>query len=271
MNRSLSKQWVIPSDKFLQSVKSQWFEKSHPIVTMQQAIGVLNEWFQSTRVNNLQGWDHMCCVDITMGCAHYIESFIIGQQSMDAFQILHDEYAYYSFLGKWGTDLGCLEPNKPLIITLPHYKWGDLRPEWPDILKECEQKNIDIHIDMAWLTLSRGIELDFSHPCIRSVGMSMSKCDLQWNRVGLRYSKQRKMDSITIFNHFYVNRVNENIYSCAAFCADQIPRDYFWTNYANDYAKLCSSYGVESTRLIHGVKQAGEVYCVTQQLFPHTQ
>lgn len=271
INNQISKQWKIPSDLYLQSIKDQWFNQSHPIIRVNQAIPILNEWFRSSRLNNLIGWDSLPCVDITMGCSHYIESFIIGQQSLDKFQVLHDEYAYYSFLGKWGNDLGSLESNKPLIITLPHYKWADLRPEWEDVLKECEQKNIDIHIDMAWLTLSRDISIDFSHPCIKSVGMSMSKYDLQWNRVGLRYSRQRKMDSVTIFNHFYAQHVNENLYSCAVFCANQIPRDYLWTKYANEYYSLCANLNLEPTKLIHGAKLNDSVYCITDALFPHTK
>lgn len=269
--KKISKQWKIPSDDFLRSIKNQWFNGSHQIYTASQTINVLNDWFQSTKVNNLMGWGSFGCLDVTMGCAHYIESFIIGQQGLDNFQILPDEYAYYSFLGKWGVPAGELEPNKPLIITLPHYKWGDLRPEWNDVLRECEEKKIDIHIDMAWLTLSKGIEIDFSHPCIKSVGMSMSKYDLQWNRVGLRYSKQRKMDSITIFNHFYVGHVNENLYSCSVFCANNIDRDYFWSTYGQKYSDLCSTMDFGKTRLIHGVKYNDAVYCATDLLFPHTK
>jgi hypothetical protein len=204
---------LIPlTDDYLRRIKTEWFEKSHPVVTNQQLIPQLNEWFQSTRVNDLQGWASLPCIDITMGNTHYIESFVT-RHGWDGFQVLTDEYAYYSFNGKWGVEVGNLELNKPLIITLPHYKWAGVRPQWPDILRECEQKNIDIHIDMAWCTLSKNVAIDFAHPNIQSIGMSISKYSMQWNRIGLRYSKQRTMDSITMFNHYYQPDTNSALSS----------------------------------------------------------
>jgi hypothetical protein len=241
------------TDDYLNRVKAEWFEKSHPVVTNQQLIPLLNEWFQSTQVNDLQGWGSLPCIDITMGNTHYIESFVI-RHGWDGFQVLTDEYAYYSFNGKWGVEVGNLEPNKPLIITLPHYKWAGVRPQWTDILCECEQKNISIHIDMAWCTLSKNVAIDFSHPNIQSVGMSISKYSMQWNRIGLRYSKQRTMDSITMFNHYYQPDTNSSLSSCGAYAIDRIPRDYGWTTYADSHADICQSLDLIATDLIHVVK-----------------
>lgn len=244
----------ILTDSYLDSVKNDWFSNSNQkTVTNSKLIPQLNEWFQSTKFNNLQGWQHMPCIDLTMGCAHYIESFII-RHGWDGFQILNNEYAYYSFMGKWGVSEGQLEPNKPLIITLPHFKWAGIRPTWPAILRECETKNIDIHIDMAWVTLARNVNIDFSHPCIQSVGMSISKYSMQWNRVGLRYSKQRSMDSITMFNHFYQPQTNENLSSCCAYVIERIPRDYGWKKYQTAHESICRELDLESTDLVHVVK-----------------
>lgn len=262
------------TDDYLKRIRTEWFEKTHPVVTNQQLIPLLNEWFQSTRVNDLQGWANLPCIDITMGNTHYIESFII-RHGWDGFQVLTDEYAYYSFNGKWGVEPGNLESNKPLIITLPHYKWAGVRPNWPDILRECEQKNIDIHIDMAWSTLSKNIAIDFAHPNIQSVGMSISKYSMQWNRIGLRYSKQRTMDSITMFNHYYQPDTNSSLSSCGAYAINQIPRDYGWTTYAASHADICKSLDLIKTDLVHVVKlQDGTPMGVTNLLsdvFPESK
>jgi hypothetical protein len=253
VNNTLSKQLDPLRDDFLENIKHRWFNESHPVVKNSEFIPLLNEWFQSTKVNNLTGWHALGCIDVTMGCTHYIESFVL-RHGWDGFQLLTDEYAYYSFMGKWGVAAGNLEPNKPLIMTIPHYRWGGMRPEWNDILRECEQKNIDIHLDMAWVTLSRNVEIDFSHPNIRSVGMSMTKYGLGWNRVGLRYSKQRTMDSITMFNHYYQPDTNVALSSCGAFCVDQISRDYGWNTYGQKYSKLCVDHAVNETSFIHVVQ-----------------
>jgi hypothetical protein len=248
------------------SVQTDWFAKSHPVVTNQQLIPRLDEWFQSTRVNNLTGWHSFPCVDVTMGCTHYIESLVI-RLGWDGFQILNHEYAYYSFNGKWGVNVGDLEPNKPLLITIPHYTWAGIRPEWDDVLRECETKNIDIHIDMAWLTLAKNVNIDFSHPCIQSVGMSISKYSMQWNRVGLRYSRQRTMDSITMFNHYYQPNTNAAMSSCAAHAIATIPRDYGWDTYGKYHYDICNALDLKATDLIHVVKgNDGKPWGITEML-----
>ena len=275
-NRNKLTTTLVPlTDDYLKRVRAEWFELSHPVVTNQQLIPMLNEWFQSTRVNDFQGWSSFPCVDITMGNTHYIESFVI-RNGWGGFQVLNDEYAYYSFNGKWGTESGNLEPNKPLIITLPHYKWAGIRPNWPDILRECEQNNIDIHIDMAWSTLSKNANIDFSHPNIQSVGMSISKYSMQWNRIGLRYSKQRTMDSITMFNHYYQHDTNSSLSSCGAYAINRIPRDYGWNTYADAYTDICKSLDLIETDLIHVVKTkpSGTTMGITnllKNLFPESK
>ena len=143
-----------------------------------------------------------------------------------------------------------------------------------DVLLECELKEIPIHIDAAWLTLSKDIELDLSHPAIQSIGMGISKYALQWNRVGLRYSKQRKMDSVTIFNKFYIHNCNDNLYDCARFCIERIPRDYMWQTYGELNADMCNKNNWLQTKLIHGVWDNNKIRCITKELdliLPHTK
>ena len=244
-------------DDFLDNIKNKWLESPQTHVKNEDCIPILHEWFCSTKVNDLHGLKNFPYMDITMGNTHFIESFV-GKYGFDGFQILEEEYAYYSFMGKWGTQVGNLERNKPLIITLPHYTWGGIRPEWNDVLKECEEKNIDIHIDMAWLTLSKDIEIEFNHPSISSVGMSISKYSMQWNRIGLRWCKQRTMDSITMFNHYYQPNTNGNLSSCGAYAVQNIPRDYGWNTYGKKYFQICDNLKVKPTKLIHVIHKGEE-------------
>jgi hypothetical protein len=248
MNRTTQKLTPI-NDQYFKNLKADWFNNGHPIVTVPQFIPIANEWFKSTKINALDGWDEFPYTDVVLGCTHFIESFVI-KYGWQGFQILPQEYAYYGLMGKHGTPCGELEPNKPLIISLPNWRYADLRPEWHDLLVECEQKNIDIHIDFAWITTSTGIEVDLSHPNIKSFAMSMSKYSMEWNRIGLRWTRQRTMDSITIFNHFHGD-VNSSLTSCGAYMMQNIPRDYAWNTYGDQHRQICKDLGLLSTKLIH--------------------
>jgi len=268
MDKNLITKKLIPiKDKFLQGLKDNWFSQPQRHVTMQRFVPMAEEWFRSTKLNDIQGWDEFPCVDVIMGCTHFIESFVL-KYGWEGMQILPQEYGYYGMMGKFGNELGSLEPNKPLIISLPNWYYADLRPEWPDLLKECEQKNIDIHIDFAWITTARDIQIDLDHPCIKSFAMSMSKYSLEWNRVGLRWSRQRTMDSVAVLNQYY-GEVNSALTSCGIYMINNIPRDYGWNTYGDLHFKACHELDLTPTKMIHVARQPDQTVVGIGSLLSH--
>lgn len=256
----LNKKLIPVIDTYMQELKDKWYSNSQGTISNNDFIPLADEWFKSTSINNLHGWDQFSCVDIILGCTHYIESIIL-KYGWDGFQVLPEDYAYYGLMGKFGFEVGNLVPNIPLLVSLPNWKYSDVRPEWDAVLKECEQKNIDIHIDFAWIITAKDIEIDLSHPNIKSFAMSMSKYNMHWNRIGLRWSKQRTMDSVTIFNHYY-GEVNNGTISCGAYMLNNIPRDYVWNTYEKQYNQLCETYDLVKTKLVHVAKIPGNDYPV---------
>lgn len=239
-------------DNHMRSLEEQWFKHSQIRTSYSDFIPVASKWFKSSVRNNIIGWNKFPLIDVTMGNTHYIESFVL-KHGWNGFQILKNEYAYYTLMGKHGVNVEDLEPNKPLMITLPHWDYCDLRPEWNYLLTVCTQKNIDIHIDMAWIITATDISIDLSHPCIKSFAMSLSKLNLQWSRVGLRWSRQKAMDSVTIFNDYYQD-TNTVLTSVGKFFIDQIPRDYLWDTYNHCYQDVCSDLDLIPTKIIHVAK-----------------
>jgi len=246
------------TDSKMKSLRDTWYSDPQCQTSYQDFVEQASYWFADSRVNDLTGLASLSCVDVTMGCTHYIES-LVQRHGWDGFQILKDEYAYYTLMGKHGVEVDQLESNKPLIITIPHWTPCDIRPEWHDVLTVCEQRNIDIHIDMAWITTARDISIDLSHPCIKSVGLSLSKLYLQWSRVGLRFSRQKTMDSITIFNDYYRD-TNTVLTSIGSYWMDHFERDYLWTVYGQEHETLCQQFGLQPTKIIHVArcKQTGK-------------
>lgn len=252
----LSKKLVPINDSFLQDLKFKWFNESHSNSTYNDFIPIATEWFKSSKLNTLYGWENFQYVDVILGCTHFIESFII-KYGLDGFQILENEYSYYGMLGKHGVMIDQLEENVPLIVSLPNWHYADLVPNFEYLLDQCYKKNVDVHIDFAWITAARDINIDLNHPNIKSFAMSMSKYSLEWNRIGLRWTKQRTVDSITIMNHYHGD-INSNLTSCGVFMIENIPRDYTWHTYGKQYYKLCQDNNFISTKLINVVKIPNE-------------
>lgn len=261
-NKNLVSERIISlKDQHLVNLRRRWFsEPQQTDILREMFIEQARPWFENSPINNVTGFEHFPVVDVIQGCTQFFENIIL-KHGWNGFQTLPIEYAYYSLMGKYGTEPGSLEPNKPLLVSLPHYASGDIRPEWPDVLKECEDKNIDIHIDMAWMVKSRDITLDLSHPCIKSVGMSMSKLSMEWNRIGLRWARQQEMDSITIFNHYYKGSVNINAMACGSFIMRNLDRDYAWNTYGDLHYEICDELDLEPTKFVHVArsKESGRV------------
>ena len=238
-------------DKLLIGVQQDWFANSHKSLSMKAFVPAADEWFKSTQLNTVHGWDKFDCVDFTLGCTHFIES-TAGAHGWKI-QVLPDDYSVYTYMGINTTHPGDLEPGVPLLVSIPQWRYLDIRKDWNDILLECEQKNIDVHLDCAWLLAGKDFELDLSHPCIKSVAMSLSKYANDWNRCGLRWSRQRRMDSITMLNHYYPT-TNINVASAGYHIINSIPRDYHWNTYGKAHQEICKQLNLQPTKIIHVVK-----------------
>lgn len=250
------------NDEYLQQLRKRFYEEPQSDISHNKFVDKATEWFLSTKINTIKGMEKFPCVDVIMGCTHFIESFV--SKNKWNVQILEREYAYYSLMGKRPTQVGQLEAGVPLIVSLPNYYYGS-RPEWEQILKECEDKNIDIHIDCAWLTAAKGFTLDFDHPNIKSFAMSMSKYNMSWNRIGLRWSRQRTMDSCTLIST--QKKYNELTTACGSFMMDNLPRDYGWEKYSSAIDIICKKFDLEPTMCFYLVKdKQGDIYSIGKVL-----
>tara|TARA_B100002019_G_C21267005_1_gene599958 strand:- start:1736 stop:2557 length:822 start_codon:yes stop_codon:yes gene_type:complete len=257
------------ADTNMARLKQEWFSGNHSVCTWQDYIDLAQDWFLGSKLVDLQGIEQFPCVDVTCGNTHYIESFVL-KYGWQGFQILRNEYAYYKLMGKHGVSLDQLEANKPMIVTIPDFFTGGVRSEWQDLLAIAEQKNIDLHLDLAWIVMARDIEIDLAHPCIKSFAISMSKLHLNWNRVGLRWSRQRTMDSITILNHYYKADINTNIFSCGAYHMQRLDRDYVWNRYGDLNQDICKQLGLTQTKFVHCVNPSDHgLECITDLLLEH--
>ena len=238
-------------DEYLSNLKSNFFSKPQKQVSPTEFKLLANDWFQSSKLNNISGWDKFPHIDIMLGCTHFIESTCLRY----GWNIQHipNEYSYYSLNGKRPTEIENLKENTPLIISLPTWQYCNIHPEWNEILKIAEQRNIKIHIDGAWFQSARDIDFDFDHPNIQSFGMSIGKgIDVQYNRIGLRWSRQKSIDSITIMNQF--DQIHHTAITCGAYIMQNVNKDYAWNHYAEANKKIADKNGLIQTNSCHVLK-----------------
>jgi len=206
-----------------------------------------NNYFKSSKLNHVTGLESFNRVDIINGCTQYIDNLYM----QGPVQTVTGDYRYHSRLNLgYIKDVGSLIPDIPLIIAMPFPRTGNMHEQMQEILDEATRKNIDVHIDGAWLSCCRDIVFDYNHIRIKSVAISLSKgLGLGWNRVGLRYTREFKQDSITIMNDFRMNlRATVKI---GLHFLRNLPVDYLWDKYGESYHKVCTDFNLTPTRSIY--------------------
>ena len=233
-------------------------EKLDGGITALEFTQLFHAWIMQGTMNKLEGLDDLQTREACVGVTHQIDSLIMryGEHGL---QILEHDYAYYRRLWphkEWASP-GSLIPGKPMIIACPFPGYGRLHPRWNDLIAEASDKDVDLHLDCAWLTSAQGINIDLNHGCIKSVTISLSKglC-LDWNRIGVRYTnKPDPTDPITIANsHEMINKVDMAV---GVLFMDSFSADHLWNTWGDAYHRFCKDKRLRPTNCLHMAQELG--------------
>lgn len=242
-------------DQYLESLFEGVF-KSKPLdhsISMHDKFKELaSSWILESKLNNLKGLDSFKHIDLMSGCTQFIDNIYMK----GPVQTIKGDYKYHERLGhSLQVEPGNLKPNTPLILALPFPTLASIHPNTEEILNECMEKNIEVHIDGAWISCSRFIDFNFAMPAVVSVGISLSKgLGLGWNRIGLRWSKHRDNDSITIMNDFHMQ--NRALTIVGNHVLSNVQPDYLWNRYSAINDKVCKDFNLKPTNAIHMAKDS---------------
>ena len=204
-------------------------------------------WIFGSKLNHLSGFDSFNRLDLMIGCTQYIDNLYMQGRV----QTLRGDYRYHERLGfKPIEDFMLLSEDTNFLISMPFPSLGSIHPKMTNILDHCYYNDIPVHIDGAWITCSKNIKFDFSHPAIRSVGISLSKgLGLGWNRIGLRWTKDTSADSISIMNDFHMECRSLSI--IGNYILDNVGTDYLWNTYGHLNHKICCDFNLTPSNAIH--------------------
>jgi hypothetical protein len=210
------------------------------------------EFFTSSKRNTITGLEQFVQVDVTMGCHHFIDNLII-KHGLTGLQIFEHDYTYYRRLlpNIQYAKVGSLDPSRPVLLSEPIPGFLDLHPQWNDILDECLDKQIPVHIDGCWMGSATDIDLDLTHPAVASIGLSLSKgLGMHWSRVGVRWTKEYDpTDNICIMNTF--GMIPDPLVRNGLVAMREIPIDYLWDTYGDDHKAICRELRLRPTKIIH--------------------
>lgn len=232
------------------------FEDTRPVYDKFKVLFTTH--IEESTLNSVTGLENAARVDIIQGCTQYLDNLHL----LHRVQLLDREYNYNFRVGDAiiPSTVNTLKPKIPLIVSAPFSSIGKQRPDMDELLEVCLQRHIPVHIDAAWITAAKNVKIDFNHPAIHSVGISMSKGygTSGWNRIGLRWTKDRREDSITLMNDHLQNTAYPVV--IANYFLENIQPDHLWNTHGDNHYKICNDFGLETTDTIHmGLKNGKAV------------
>tara|TARA_B000000557_G_scaffold262140_1_gene262362 strand:- start:1458 stop:2294 length:837 start_codon:yes stop_codon:yes gene_type:complete len=211
-------------------------------------ISTFVKWLKEHKFSKFDGIDKFPVRHVIQGCTHFIDDLY---QRCGDIQTFEKDYKYHWRLNnniEYAT-IDNLNPNKELLIAMPFPYYGDIHPGMYDILDKCQELNIPVHIDSAWISCIRDIDFNFDHPSIKTFAISLSKAGIGGNRIGVRFAREEPEGSITIINNFNMNQ-QPLMYIGIKFMQDFGP-EYFWKKYEKKYYKVCEDFNLRPTKTIH--------------------
>ena len=210
-----------------------------------------SNWLLASNHRKIHGLDSFPKLDIIMGCNHFIDNILI-MNGKNNVQIFEHDYGYYK---KISPDINyvtveTLQADKPLLMSFPFTGSLGIPKNFLEIVEACNQLNIDLHLDGAWMPAAFNIDCNIDFPCVKSFAMSFSKAiAMSWNRIGVRWTRESSIDNVTLFNNKLM--IPHCTLGVANYVMDHTTVDYFIDNYHSKYMDICRSLKLRPTNIIH--------------------
>ena len=251
-------EWIPPlsNDKKLLEIRVDFFKNlqnktpKYITLTYQKFIAAFEKSIKENQSMNISGLELFNQKDVIAGCLHFIDELIMTH-GLDNIQLFEGGYNYYKKINpniKYVT-LDTLQSKKPLILEYPFPKYLGEHSLYKDIIKKCNELDIDVYLDCAWLPVSWGLTLNLDEPCIKGMAMSLSKCfGLHWSRIGVRWLKNETKDSI--FHQNENRMISFPNLMIGKYYLDRLPMDYLITKYQTKYYKICEELSLKPSNII---------------------
>lgn len=172
-------------------------------------------WIIDSKNNKFTGLDKFDFAVCSNGTTESFDKFYMKHKDK-RFRCFKGEYTYHML--SWRNNFknwdyiehDDLRENDAVVISVPFADFGGIHPEMQRVLDTCENKNIPVMIDSAYIGICRNINFDFSHPAIEEVTSSLSKTfEVSHARIGIRFSRNDNDDPLFVYHKAeYVNRIS---------------------------------------------------------------
>lgn len=211
-------------------------------------------WIQSTKLNNLIGLDNFNSKQYVHGTSQSFDFFYLSH-TRKRMRCFKGDFAYHRLSWRDNFDWLYLEDDiiregDAVIMSVPFSDSGDIHPQTDFILNICDELDVPVFIDCAYMIIARDIDFDFNRECIQGVSFSMSKgfYGAEKLRIGLRLTRDYQDDPVEVFNSMQMlNTVGVHV---GQKIIDNYSVDYNTETYRDKQEELCNQLKIGYSKCV---------------------
>ncbi len=255
-NKSYGGAWSIhdsESVEFLRGIDHKTGDRKKFLDDYRQWISVGKDF------KGLEQFQH---VDFSAGTTETFGQFYL--QHMDKrLRLIKGEYFYHWLMGrnyyKSCVEIGVepLRAGDVVVMSCPFSGTGNKPVDFYQILEHCEQLEIPVLLDLAYINISSINEINLNYKCIHTVTTSLSKVfPVENNRIGIRFRRDFYDDTLFAYNeNDYVNLYSVNI---GHQLIKKFENSWLHDKYSATQQDTCSQLGVVASNcVIFGLADKG--------------
>lgn len=221
-------------------------------------LNTYKEWMFSTHsdIIGVNEFTNLCFSQGTMESFCY---FFLRFRDNKRLRLFKGEYYYQQMMKNlWYTnnfawlDEDIIRPNDVVLISVPFSDTGGVPNNLENILEACDNNNVPVMIDLAYINLAVDIKIDLSHKCIEYVVSSLSKVfPVESYRIGIRMQRKKFEDQLYVVNepdHNYINLLS-------AYVGTQLMKkysaDFIYKKYKPLQIQSCNELSVDPSPCVY--------------------
>ena len=218
-------------------------------------IDTYKSWMPSThKLNGLQEFTEAC---FTQGTTESFAQFYIRYRNK-RLRLAKGEYFYHQMMhGLWYENFAWLDEddireNDVVLIRVPCSDTGNIPHDIEYILNSCDNRNVPVMLDLAYINIAKGLEINLEHPCIEYVVSSLSKVFPVENlRIGIRLQRDKFEDQLYVINEKGYNYINLLSAYVGTGMMKQFPADHICNKYESAQEHYCRVYNVQPSSCVY--------------------
>ena len=121
----------------------------------------------------------------------------------------------------------------------------------------CDEKNVPVMLDLAYINLAIDQQIDLTHKCIEYIVSSLSKVfPVELYRIGIRMQRKKFEDQLYVVNEKNYNYLNLLSAYVGTKLMEKYPADYIFKKYRDKQIFICNKLNLKPSPCVYfGIDQ----------------